>query len=109
MANPNRSSEFDKSVKNPEYKSSDTSRSAKNPESARSGATTGRARGVEHPIPEDMALIGDTRHALHYKSLPKVLHPYAEHQNEGYPSSAGSLRGSDQFRVDSGDGVDGDL
>jgi hypothetical protein len=109
MANPNRSSEFQRLQKDPEYKSSGTSRDAKNPEAARSGATTGRARGVEHPIPEDMALFGDTRHTLHHQSLPKVLHPYSQHQNEGYPEAAGSLRGSDQFRVDSGGGADGDL
>ncbi|MDE1766549.1 MAG: hypothetical protein KGI27_09825 [Thaumarchaeota archaeon] len=64
---------------------------------------------MEHPIPEDMALIGDTRHMLHYKGLPKLLHPYAEHQNSGYPNSAGNLSGSDQFRVESGSGADGDL
>lgn len=104
----NSASEFDKSVKQPEYKSSSTSRGAKNPEAARSGATTGRARGVEHPIPEDMALIGDTRHVLHSKTLPKVMHPYSEHQN-GYPAGAGSLKGSDQFRVEAGNGTDGDL
>ena len=109
MANPNRASEFARAEKQPEYKSSETSRGAKSPEGARGGATPGRARGVEHPIPEDMALIGDTRHMLHHASLPKVLHPYAEHQNSGYPSSAGNLSGSDQFRVESGNGTDGDL
>lgn len=102
-------SAFNKTVKQPEYKSSVTSRDAKAPEGARSGATTGRARGVEHPIAEDMALFGDTRHRLHTASLPKVLHPYSTHQNEGYPEAAGSLRGSDQFRVESGNGADGDM
>lgn len=103
---------FDLTKKETSYvgnESSMTSPKAKSPEGARSGATASRARGVEHPIPEDMALIGDTRHALHHASLSKVMHPYSTHQNEGYPESAGSLKGSDQFRVESGAGSDGDL
>ncbi len=37
------------------------------------------SRGIEHPIASDMALVGDTRHELHYKPLPKlgpVIGPY---------------------------------
>ena len=109
MANPNRAAEFQRLEKDPEYKSSQTGRDEKSPVGARSGATTARARGVDHPIPEDMALWGDTRHMLHSKALPKVLHPYSQHQNAGYPESAGNLAGSDQFRVDTGEGVDGAL
>lgn len=103
---------FDLTKPNSMYAGNESAHSspkAKNPEGARSGATPGKVRGVEHPIAEDMALIGDTRHALHSASLPKRMHPYSEHQNEGYPEAAGSLRGSDQFRVESGNGSDGDL
>lgn len=77
---------------------------AKNPTSSGTRLKgSGGPRGVEHPIPEDFALIGDTRHELHHKALPKQIGPhYSKHQNAGYPESAGSLSGSDQFRVDGG-------
>ena len=42
---------------------------------------SGNHRGVEHPIATDAALIGDTRHALHSKPLPRQEHPYKAHQN----------------------------
>lgn len=40
--------------------------------------------GVQHPIAEDMALIGDTRQELHTKSLPRKSGP-----NFGAESHAG--------------------
>lgn len=85
--------------------STKTNPMAKNPTSAgtRLKSSQGAPRGVEHPIPEDFALIGDTRHELHAKALPKQLGPhYNKYQNAGYPDRAGSLAGSDQFRVESG-------
>lgn len=53
-------------------------------------------RGVENPIAEDMALIGDTKQELHTKSLPKSYGP-----NYGLGHSSGK---GDQFRVE-GQGV----
>jgi hypothetical protein len=32
---------------------------------------SGRANGVQNPVPEDTALVHDTRNILHYKPLPK--------------------------------------
>jgi hypothetical protein len=109
MANPNRAAEFTRTVNQPEYKSTKTTRGTDHTEGARSGAVPSKARGVEHPIPEDMALIGSTQHKLHTAPLSKVMHPYKEHQNAGYPDSAGRLSGSDQFRVDCGGGTDGEI
>ena len=42
--------------------------------------------GIPKAIPSDMALIGDTRHDLHYKPLPKkgpVIGPMAGSHPEG--------------------------
>lgn len=59
----------------------------------------GKSRGVENPIPEDMALIGDTRHPNHTQSLPRLVGP-----NFGY----GGVAPSDQFRVECGKGASGE-
>lgn len=109
MGNPNKAAEFTKTVNQPEYKSTKTSRGTDHSEGARTGAVPSKSRGVEHPVPEDMALIGSTQHKLHSGALPKRMHPYKEHQNAGYPDSAGKLSGSDQFRVDCGEGADGEM
>lgn len=61
----------------------------------------GSTRGVEHPIAEDAALIGDTRNELHYKPIPKQEHPYAKHQN---PHNFGSGNTGDEERDDTGMG-----
>jgi len=96
-----KASEFDKSASNrPAMASSKTDPGAASPKGARSGVGGGKSRGVENPIPEDMALIGDTRHGLHTQSLPRKYGP-----NFGYGEEAPS----DQFRVDCGDGVAGCL
>lgn len=103
---------FDLSKNNSSYvgnQSTKTDPGAGQPKGARTGAAPGRTRGVEHPIAEDMALIGDTRHGLHYQGLPKQMHPYGQHQNAGYPDAAGRLSGTDQYRVDQGGGADKDL
>ena len=93
-------SEFDKSKFNSSpMQSSKTNPHAKDPSGARNGAESAKARGVEHPTPEDAALIGDTRHALHHTPLPKKAGP-----NYGYGQSAPS----DQLRVDCGEGMGGE-
>ena len=61
----------------------------------------GSTRGIEHPIAEDSALIGDTRNPLHHKSLPKQEHPYKAHQN---PHNVGSGNPGDEERDDTGMG-----
>lgn len=61
---------------------------------------SGKSRGVEHPVSTDAALIGDTRHELHSKALPKLMGP-----NFGYGKEAPT----DQFRVDCGEGAAYDL
>ena len=61
----------------------------------------GKSRGVEHPISTDMALIGDTRHELHTKSLPKSYGP-------NYGLGKTGLGQSDQLRVDCGEGMSGE-
>jgi hypothetical protein len=61
----------------------------------------GSSRGVEHPITEDMALQGDTRHELHYKPLPRQEHPYKAHQNS---HNFGSGNPGDEARDDTGQG-----
>ena len=92
-------SEFDKSKYNSApMASSKTNPHAKDPMGARTGAESGKARGVEHPIPEDQALIGDTRHHLHTASLPKRKGP-----NFGLEGGGAS----DELRVDQGDGMSG--
>lgn len=101
----NSASEFDKS----KFNSSPTKSSLTNPrqaapEAARTGATSGKVRGVEHPIAEDAALIGDTRHELHTKGLPKQMGPHSY----GHYDSSSNLSGSDQLRVDCGDGMSGE-
>ena len=93
-------SEFNKTKVNPEYKSSNTSRGAVNPVGG--GGAPSRARGVEHPVPEDMALYGDTRHRLHHEPLPRKSGP-----NFGAESHAGP--DPNQLRIDCGEGVDGEL
>lgn len=50
------------------------------------------SRGVEHPVPSDGALIGDTRHELHHKSLPK--HSFQNNYGKKELSAPG-----DDFRV----------
>ena len=77
-------------------RSSSTDAMAPNPGGARSGAEPAKARGVEHPIAEDGALIGDTRHELHHKPLPKIGGP-----NFGYGASGTS----DELRMDTGEGA----
>ena len=62
--------------------------------------SSGKTRGVEHPIAEDMALVGDTRHELHTKSLPRLTGP-------NFGLNSGSKK-SDEFRVDCGHGVSGE-
>jgi hypothetical protein len=52
-----------------------------------------KSRGVENPIPTDMALIGDTRAELLTKSLPRLVGP-----NFGY----GGKAKDDDYRVDDG-------
>ena len=63
-----------------------------------------KTRGVENPVAEDMALIGDTRHELHTKSLPRLSGP-----NYGY----GKTGGGSEERDDTGHGqtcsVDGKM
>ena len=61
----------------------------------------GSTTGVQHPVAEDMALMGDTRNALHTRSLPKQELPYKAHQN---PHSFGSGGTGDEKRDDSGHG-----
>jgi len=56
----------------------------------------GSHRGIEHPIAEDMAAIGDTRHPLHHKPLPKLGHRY---DNRNAPNAD-----SDEARDDMGIG-----
>lgn len=70
------------------------------PEGARSGVPSGKVRGVEHPIAEDAALIGDTRHELHTKSLPRTFGP-------NYGLGNGKAPG-EQLRVDCGEGMSGE-
>lgn len=64
-----------------------------------------KTRGVENPVAEDMALIGDTRHELHTKSLPRRSGP-----NFGLATSGGK---GDEERDDTGHGqtcsVDGKM
>ena len=55
----------------------------------------GKTRGVEHPVAEDMALIGDTRNELHKKTLPKNELPFKSHQN---PHNVGSGDPGDEDR-----------
>jgi hypothetical protein len=62
----------------------------------------GSKRGVEHPVAEDMALIGNTQHELHTKSLPKNEHPYKAHQKG---TSPGSGSDPEKLRLDQGDGM----
>src|SRR5579872_5921506 len=93
----NNTSEFSKSKYNSSpTKSSETNPHATDPQGARPGTTPSKSRGVEHPIPEDQALIGDTRHELHSKALPRSGGP-----NFGY----GSKAPSDEFRADTGEGA----
>lgn len=83
-------------------KSSKTDPSLDHESGARAGNTEGtsKSRGVEHPIPEDMALIGDTRHSLHTAPLPRRMGPNFGH---------GEQAPSDQLRVDCGEGLGGEL
>ena len=74
----------------------------KAPGGARTGAEPGKARGVEHPIPEDMALYGDTRHALHHMPLPRQEGPH----KYGHYDKSTNLAGSDQIRFDEGTEAD---
>lgn len=94
-----KSSEFSKTAHNTQSTpSSSTNVSTDHKEGARTGVA--KSRGVENPIPEDMALIGDTSHGLHKAALPRRTGP-----NFGYGEEAPS----DAFRVESGNGVAGDL
>jgi hypothetical protein len=94
-------SEFDKtSFNSSPMKSSATDPRADHTGGARTGAEPAKSRGVEHPIAEDMALYGDTRHALHTMPLPRHTGP-----NFGYGESAPS----DQLRVDCGLGEAGEM
>lgn len=86
-------SEFDKTKHN-----SSPTKSSLTPVSGGGGKT----RGVEHPIAEDMALIGDTRHELHTKALPHRVGPH------DYGLGQKGLEASDQFRVDCGQGASGE-
>ena len=61
----------------------------------------GSTRGIEHPVAEDMAMIGDTRHRLHTSPLPKQEHPYKAHQNA---HNFGSGHPGDEYRDDTGAG-----
>lgn len=61
----------------------------------------GTTRGIEHPIAEDAAAIGDTRHRLHTAPLPKQEHPYKAHQNA---HNFGSGNPGDEVRDDTGIG-----
>jgi hypothetical protein len=63
-------------------------------------AVKGNHRGVEHPVATDSALIGDTRHKLHYAPLPKQEHPYKAHQNPMPNGEDGNM-----LRYDSGGGT----
>jgi hypothetical protein len=83
----NSASEFNKS----KYNSSPTKSSLTNPHS-----DSGKSRGVEEPVSTDAALIGDTRHELHSKPLPRKMGP-----NYG----AGNSAPSDEFRPDTGEGA----
>lgn len=94
---------FDKTKFNsPRTQSTVTDPRAKAPGGARSGAEPAKARGVEHPIPEDMALFGDTRHALHHMPLPKTEGPH----KYGHYDKSTNLSGSDQMRFDEGTDTD---
>lgn len=83
-------------------KSSATSARAKNPSSGGTSVKHSSSRGVEHPIAEDMALIGDTRHELHSKSLSRRTGP-------NYGADTTKAPGPDHLRVDCGDGMDGEV
>lgn len=63
-------------------------------------AKLGSSRGVEHPIATDAALIGDTRHPLHFKPLPKQEHPFKAHQNPMPNGEDGNM-----IRYDKGNGT----
>jgi hypothetical protein len=101
MANPFNNTKFNSSP----MESTKTNPRAKAPEGARSGVPSGKVRGVEHPIAEDAALIGDTRHELHSKALPKQYGP----EKYGHYDSSSNLSGSDQLRADCGDGLSGEM
>lgn len=53
--------------------------------------TKASTRGVENPVPTDMALIGDTCMPLHKQSLPRRVGPNFGQIGEGK---------DDQFRVE---------
>lgn len=86
----------------PRTKSTATDPRAADPGGARTGAEPAKARGVEHPNPEDAALYGDTRHELHYKALPKQEGPH----KYGHYDKSSNLSGSDMMRFDEGTDTD---
>lgn len=95
----NNASEFSKgSFNSSPMKSSKTPTGTDHSEGARAGAVPAKSRGVEHPVPTDAALIGDTRHELHTKALPRRNGP-----NFGF----GTTAPTDQLRVDEGEGEQG--
>jgi hypothetical protein len=55
----------------------------------------GSHRGIEHPISEDMAGIGDTRHRLHSAPLPKRGSRY----DNGNPPASGSDEARDDMGI----------
>ena len=61
----------------------------------------GNHRGVEHPIAEDSAGSGDTRHRLHHTPLPKREFPFKSQMN---PHNIGSGDPGDEARDDRGIG-----
>lgn len=75
---------------------------AKNPSSGGTSVKHSSSRGVEHPIPEDFALIGDTRHELHTK-------PLARRKGPNFGAEEMSAPGPDHFRVESGGSASDDL
>ena len=64
-------------------------------------AVTRDGAGVMKPIPTDMCLIGDTRHELHYKPLPKrgpVIgpeHPSSPEGDSRYDQGSGTGEGGE--------------
>lgn len=65
-------------------------------------ASTSKSRGVENPVADDMALIGETRNELHYKPLPRK----GPSNNYGAENHAGP--DPNQLRVDCGYGMEGE-
>ncbi len=64
----------------------------------------GATRGIEHPISEDAALIGDTRMELQYKPLPKRTGPNFGTMGEGEGSECRDDKGTGQDHPEGGPG-----